>query len=139
MAIVEWSNDAELGAVELKASGNVQGSTKNAEAAVYAGKGRFKVRLDVTVLDVASGDELYIVDVEANTVAAPATFKRVATLLTLGDKAATGRDADDAIDSYVALFENPEDYQVRLVTYLKGSTAGGITYSAKMFPLPRKE
>lgn len=140
MAFVDQTRlDELLGGVTLRASANVQGSTINADSGVEVGKGRYALKVVVTVLDITSNDEHYIIDLQANTRSATSTWEDIGTAVCLGPVETTGRAADSATGTYWYIFENPNDYQIRAVTYLIGSTAGGITWAGTLYALPRKE
>jgi len=139
MTIATWPNECKLGAVALKASGNTTGSTKTVGTAIEVGNGRFLCETKITVLDVASNDERYTIDIEANSRDATTTWRRVATVFAGGAKEVTGRDDDDAASEHQVIVDNPYDYQVRYVIYLVGSTATGITSAINLYPVPRKE
>lgn len=137
MAIATWPNAARLSTgTTLKSSANVTGSTDNPETAVEVGGGRFEIVTTVSAIDVASNDEHYTVVLEANTRDATSTWYEIGVLFAGGAKETTGKAADDAADEYVIDVFNPYDYQVRVRTYLIGSTASGITFGAVAYPLP---
>ena len=78
MAIGTWSPDGKLGAVALKAAGLITEDTMG--TAVYFGKGKFRIVTDITVLEIASDNELYFIDIEANTsILAPHISQNIVT------------------------------------------------------------
>jgi len=139
MAIATWSPDGKIAPFEIKASANVKGSTKTSGTAYEVGKGKFRAVTAITVLDVDDSDEHYTMVVEANTRADTSTWYEIGVLFSGGAHETTGRTADDAADEYEIIIDNPYDYQVRVVTYLIGSTDTGITSSVKLYALDRKE
>ena len=120
------------GGVALKATGLVEVDTES--TAVEVGKGMYKFVAVVSAIEIASNDELYTIDVEANTRDATTTWKTIATL-TLGPVEVTGRTSDDTTGTYVFYGENPGDYQIRNHTKLTGSVATGINYTLAVYPL----
>jgi hypothetical protein len=138
MAIATWSPDGKIGGLTIKTLANVKGSTITNGTAYEVGKGKFKAVTKVTVLDVDANDEHYIMVVEANTRAATSTWYEIGTLFAGGAHEVTGRAADDAADEYEIILDNPYDYQVRVTTYILGSTNVGITSSVILYPLSRK-
>ena len=136
MAVATWSPDGKLGGVEIVASAAVTKDTNS--TGVIVGKGKIRIVVDVTAIEVASDNELYNIDIEANTEAASSTWYRIGNLC-LGAAVATGRAADDAIDEYEFIVDNPYDYQIRATTYVVGSVATGITFSITAYPCLFKE
>jgi hypothetical protein len=123
-----------IGGTELKAAGLVAADTNH--TAVEVGTCAFAVRMAWTACEVASSDELYHVIVEANTEAATSTWTKIGHLACLGAAAVTGGvTATAATGEIKAAFYNPYDYQIRLATYVNGTIATGINFSAKMFPV----
>lgn len=123
-----------IGGIELKAAGLVAADTNH--TAVEVGTCAFAVRLAWTACEVASNDELYHILVEANTEAATTTWTRIGHLACLGASQVTGGvTATAATGEIVAGFYNPNNYQIRLSTYVNGTIATGINFSAKMFPI----
>jgi hypothetical protein len=124
--------DFGSGGVALKASGAVTADTN--ETAVYVGRGWFAVVVDVTAIDIASGDELYNIRFQANTAADTATYNDLAPALCLGAAAVIGGATASVTGKYVLGVFNPYDHQVRVVTSLNG-TSPSVTFSADAFPL----
>lgn len=136
MAIANWSPDGKLGAVTLKAAGLVAETTN--ETAVYVGKGKMRIVTNITAIEVASNNELYIAVIEANDRSASTTWREIGTLFARGAKEVTGRTDDDSIDEEEIIIDNPYDYQVRVTTYVVGSIATGINFTAKAYYLLAK-
>jgi len=64
LTIATWSPDGKLGAVSLKAASAVTSDTT--ETAVEVGKGKFRLVIAITAIDVDTADDLYMVLLEAN-------------------------------------------------------------------------
>jgi len=133
MAIATWSPDGKLGPVTLKAAGLVAETTN--EDSVFVGKGKTRVVTNITAMEIASNNELYISVIEANDRSATTTWREIATLFARGAKEVTGRTSDDSTDEEEIIFDNPYDYHVRVTTYVVGSIATGINYTAKAYHL----
>lgn len=133
MAVGTWSPDGKLGAVALKAAGLVTAEAN--ETAVEVGKGKMRIVTNITAIEIASNNELYISVIEANTRAATSTWYEIATLFARGAKEVTDRAADDAADEEEIIIDNPYDYQVRVTTYVVGSIDTGINYTVDAYTL----
>jgi hypothetical protein len=120
-----------IGGLALKASGAVTSSTQ--ETAVIVGKGKFRIVTTVTAVDVASTDEGYVVNLEANTAAATSTWFTLATLLA-GGATTVWKMPSVVIGTYVTIVENPYDYQVRVTTTCLAS-GSSITFSVDAYPV----
>jgi hypothetical protein len=139
MAIATWSPDGKIAPTTLKASAALtNATTKNVETAVEIGKGKFRIVTAVTAINVTGDNDQYLMVLEANTRDATSTYYEIGTLFFGGAKEMTGRSADDAIDEYEIIVDNPYDYQVRVVSYIVASS-GSITSSVKAYALDRKE
>lgn len=118
----------------LKAAGLVAASAAVATV-VDLGSGLVDadIVIDVSALEVASGDEIYDIVLEGSNVAALASDSVQLASLTLGNNAAPA-DADTATGRYVLPFRNEQNgvtYRyVRLYTRVAGAVATGINYSA---------
>lgn len=135
--VATWSPDGKLGGVTLKSAGLVAADTS--ETAVEIGKGIYRIVLTTTAVEIASDDELYVVELEANTRNATSTYYTIGTLAVLGALEVTGRDTDTAdADSYEIIVDNPYDYQVRVRTYVNGTVATGCNFSVVAYPLLTK-
>lgn len=122
-----WKNDGTT----LKSSGAVTVSG-TAETAVEVGKGDFTVEIDVTAITQGTGSDHALIVVEANTAAATTTWAEIGNL-SLGDAGGTGRAVAIGVDTYTIGVKNQGDYQVRIKTYLVGSTSS-VTFSAVAYP-----
>lgn len=118
----------------LKAAALVAATT--AETGVTLGRGWFIVRVLATAVEIASNDELYIIDLEANTVAADTTWKSIAPSMAMGatEMVASAGDALGTEDIVFAVF-NPYDYQVRVKTWVSGTIATGANFSVAAYPM----
>lgn len=123
---------AGIGGLALKAAGLVASTT--AETGVAVGRGVFEIQIDWTACEIASGDELYIITVEANTKAATSTWTEIGGFRPLGATAKVSSSGDaTAAGSIRQAFNNPGDYQIRVKCWVSGSIASGINYSAKLY------
>lgn len=136
--VAAWSPDGKLGGVTLKAAGLV--AADKSETAVTIGKGKYRIVLATTAVEIADNDELYVVELEANTLNATSTYYTIATLAVLGALEVTGRDTDSsAAETYEIIVDNPYDYQVRVRTYVNGTVATGVNFSVVAYPLMSKK
>ena len=125
---------AQNGAISLKAAGLVAADTNH--TAVMTRASAFAIRFAWTACETASTDELYVVVVEANTAAATSTYTRIGTLFVGGHtNVIGGAGTTAATGEYMQAFYNPYGYQVRISTYVNGTIATGINFSADLFPI----
>lgn len=91
--------------------------------------------LDVTALEVASGDEIYTVQLEGSNVADMSSGSVTLATKVLGNNPAPA-DADTAIGRHIVPFRNELDgtlYRyLRLHTTVAGAIATGINFSAAL-------
>ncbi len=89
--------------------------------------------LDVTALEVATGDEIYTISVEGSNVAAMTSGSVELAKMTLGNNPAPA-DADTSVGRHILPFRNELNgtlYRyVRLYTTVAGTIATGINYTA---------
>ena len=131
--IVIQSLTTLMGGTVLKAAGLVAATAGH--TAVTLGHGKFTIQLDWTACEIASNDELYIITVEANTLAATSTWTKIGDLLTIGATEVVASSGDGlAAGSVRASFENTKNYQIRIKTWVSGTVATGINYAASAFP-----
>jgi hypothetical protein len=132
--LATWSPDGKLGAVSLKAAALI--TADGTSTAVETGKGKFRIVLTTTAVEAASNDELYVVEIEANTRAATSTWYAIGTVAVLGAAEVTGRESDNAdAGVYEVIIDNPYDYQLRERHYVNGTIATGCNYSVDADPL----
>lgn len=125
---------AQNGAISLKAAGLVAADTNHTGVMVRTAE--FAVRMAWTACEIASNDEFYLVQVEANTAAATSTWTKIGVLFAGGAAAVIGgATATTATGEVTQGFRNPYGYQVRISTYVNGAIATGINYSADLFPI----
>jgi len=90
--------------------------------------------IDVTALEVATGDEIYTIMLEGSNVAALATGSVVVAVAPPMGNSAAPADADTAVGRFVVPFtneQNGETYRyMRIYTLVVGTIATGINYSA---------
>lgn len=132
MAHVTPALDLKNGEV-LKAAALVAADT--AETAVFLGRGLFLIELEWTACEIASNDELYVVQFQHNTVADASTWLDGVTL-SFGATEVTGGAADTAAaGKLVFALWNPYDNQVRVNTFVSGTIASGMNFGVKAFPI----
>lgn len=89
--------------------------------------------IDVTALEVATGDEIYTISLEGSSVAAMTSASVELAKITLGNNPAPA-DADTAVGRHILPIRNELNgtlYRyVRLHTTVAGTVATGINYSA---------
>lgn len=127
---------AMIGGISLKAAGLVAADT--AHTGVLIGRAQFLVQMDWTACEIATGDELYIITVEAEDSAG--VYTRIGVLNILGAAAVVGGEGDaPATGSVRGSFANPYykagGSNVRLHTWVNGTIATGLNYSASLFPI----
>lgn len=124
----------DAGLVAASAAATVDGSAK----VLDAGTGLFEGQLviDVTAIEVASGDEGYKIAIEGSTTTgfSSGTEVELGSIL-LGDSSVTGGDTDSPTGRYTLPFNNREVdgtcYRyLRVYTTVQGAVATGINYSA---------
>ena len=124
---------AVLGATAAKAAGLVAASAGH--TAVLLEKGDFAAQIDWTACEIGSGDEFYLIAVQANTAAAPTVWNIIGYLAALGaNTPCAGLGDTPATGSMRGRFNNPYDYQVRLYTGVNGTIATGINYTGSFLP-----
>lgn len=129
-----YTPDTMPGAIPLKAAALIAADTDHLEVTV--GHGPFCVRAAWTAAEIVSNDELYVCKVFANTLAAPTTWTEIGTLFVLGATEVTGGAGDAAATGAIkAGFMNPYDYEVRLSTFVNGTIATGLNFSADLYPI----
>lgn len=128
----QFTYDAEL---ELKAAGLV-GSTAAGSIILDLGDGLVDglLVLDVSAVEVASGDEKYDISLEASNVAAMDSGSQVVASKALGIATAPMDDTVSTAGRYVVPFRNEQNgtvlRYVRVHTTVAGTVATGINFSA---------
>lgn len=123
----------DAGLVAASAAAQVDGSNK----ILTVGNARFEgdLVIDVTAIEVASGDELYSIEIQGSTSSSFASGISVLTELQLGDSSVSSGSADSSTGRYTLPFTNvtvdgtPLPY-LRVFTRVAGTIATGINYSA---------
>jgi len=131
--VASWSPDGKLGGVALKASGAVTSDTT--ETAVEVGKGKYRILIAITAIDVDTADDMYNIVLEANTRGATSTWYRLTPKLCFGHATATGDASSDGADEYEIIVDNIYDYQMRVSTIVVGTVTTGITFSVTAYSL----
>jgi len=121
-----------MGAKALQASTTI--TTSTATTAVFVGKGRLDIEIDVTAFSKGTGFDTVNFLVQANTSSASTTWVEIGQLV-IGD--ATGLGSAFDVDNYVISVNNLQDNQIRIYAYVNGSAAS-VTYSANAYPLRDK-
>jgi hypothetical protein len=127
-----FPTEMNLGGTALKAAGLVAADAQT--TAVFVGKGKFRVVTTISAIEIASNDEVYIIDLEANTGAVTGTWFTLATLFAGGATEKINKP-DSVVGTYVTVVENPYDYQVRVATSVLGSIATGINFTVDIYPI----
>lgn len=109
----------------------------SAEKIVDVGSGAFSgdMVIDVTAIEVATGDERYEIQVQGSDSATFASGIEQLASLALGDSTVTGGDADNAAGRRILPFNNRgldgKVYRyLRIYTEVAGSIATGINFTA---------
>lgn len=133
MAVATYGIDYGSGGVALKAAGLVAADT--AETAVTVGRGWYLARIVWTACEIATGDEFYNVQFQADTAAAAGTFIDL-TNVAFGNSALLGGAAATAGtgEMWVGVF-NPYDNQMRVKTWVTGTIATGFNYTVDLYPV----
>lgn len=123
----------DAGLVAASAAAQVDSSNKILDAGV----GRFKGELviDVTAIEVASGDEGYSIEVQGSNSSSFASGNVALAELQLGDTSVTNESADSSTGRYILPFTNvgvdgTRYRYIRVYTRVVGTIATGINYSA---------
>jgi hypothetical protein len=120
--------------LSLKAAGLIA-STTTGSTIIDLGAGLVDgfLVLDVSAIEVASNDEIYLVCLEGSTVAGMATGSMTLAQIELGNATAPA-DADTSTGRFAVPFRNEQNgviYRyVRLYTEVAGTVATGINFSA---------
>jgi hypothetical protein len=122
------------GAAASTATGN--GSVGGSARILDLGTGFVKASLviDVSAIDVASGDELYTLIVEVSSSATFASDVNQAELIRFGDSTTTGQSVDSVVGRYSRTIynsangETPKRYM--RIRHVIAGTSPSITYSA---------
>ena len=130
-----FSTENKLGGITLLAQGLVAASAQS--SSTFLGKGRYRVVTTITAAEIATNDENYVVDLEANTSGATTTWYRLATIYADGAKEITGRAVDATTDTYEVIVDNPYDYQVRVATNVSGTVATGVNVGVVAYPVDK--
>lgn len=126
----------DAGLVAASAAAQVDGADK----ILTLGGGLVEANLivDVTALEVASGDEVYGIEWQLSSSATFASGVVVASVLRIGDSSVAFGSADNAVGRYIQPVNNEFNGTVypyaRLYTRIAGAIATGINYSAFLTP-----
>lgn len=128
----------DAGLVAASAAAQVSSAAKVADVGTGFVEGNLVI--DVTAIEVASGDEGYKIGIEGSTTTgfSSGTEVELASIL-LGDSSVTGGDTDSATGRYTLPFNNREVdgtcYRyLRVYTTVQGQVATGINYTAFIAP-----
>ena len=120
-----------IGGVPLRAAGLIAASA--AETGVQIRSTQFTVYAAWTACEIDTGNEIYMVTVEGQNAAG--TWVNLGVLMVLGATAAIGEGDAPATGSVKASFNNPYGGLVRIHTWVKGTIATGLNFSASAFPI----
>ena len=105
-------------------------------SAYQLGRGFFLAQITIRQIEVDTNNEGYTIDILANSRSASTSWFTI-PLGTYGDKAVTGRSADDSASQpgkIMIPFYNPYDKDVKTRTGVVGTVASGIDYSVTIYP-----
>lgn len=122
----------EIGSTSLKSAGLVASTTNG--TATAAGRGTYLMKIVISAIEIASGDELYGLGVQGNTLAATTTWNEI-DYWSFGAAAVSPDGLAGAAGTYWFVFHNEGDNQVRVRTVVAGTVATGINYTADIYPL----
>jgi len=129
---VDFGDDGIAMMASGLASANVSGDN------VLMGKGMWLLKVLVLEIEKDTGDELYNLDIMANTKASATSFATLGAGIALGASAVTGRDADnsDGLPSAVCFAVwNPYDNQCHLRLNVEGTVASGVSLQVKAYQM----
>lgn len=117
----------------IRAAGLVAADTAN--TGVFVGRGFYMARLTWTACEIATGDELYVVELQTNTAAATSTWLDGFRLAYGNAALIGGAAATAATGEHVFGFWNPYDQDVRTKDWVTGTIATGFNYVLEFFPV----
>jgi len=128
----------DAGLVAASAAAQVGGSNR----IIDLGPGRVncQVRVDVDAIEVATGDEVYGIELQFSSSPTFASDIVVGAILRLGDSSVAFGSADNTVGQYE--FGAPNEFAgvirqyARLFTRIAGTIATGINYNAHLTPSP---
>lgn len=122
----------------VAASAAAQVSSSNKILDLGAARVDARVIVDITVIEVATGDEKYEIEVQVSNSSSFASGIFVAGCLKTGDSTVNGESADTAVGRREIAFTNEINgttYRyARLYTRVAGTVATGINYTGIMVP-----
>lgn len=125
--------DLGTGGIAVKAAGLVAATT--ATTGVFAGRGLIAFKLTTTACEIASGDEVYTVVVQANSVDEPTTWTDLACIAVYGATEITGQHDSAEAEEKMGYAFNPFDHQIRLNIGVDGTVATGINLAVDAYPV----
>lgn len=133
MAVVTNGIDYGSGGIAIRAAGLV--AADGADSAVFTGRGWFLARIAWTACEIATGDEFYNIQFQANTAAATSTYVDLCNV-SFGNSSLLGGAAATAAtgEMWIGVW-NPNDYQVRTNNWVTGTIATGFNYSVDFYPV----
>lgn len=122
-------------ATVLKAAGLVAATANGSAKDIGTGLVDGQVVLDVTEVEVATGDESYQIIVQGSNASDFSSGVVNLARIHLGDSTVTGESADSVVGRYMLPFRNARDglanYRyIRVRTVVAGTIATGINYTA---------
>lgn len=135
MAVATYGIDYGSGGVSLKAAGLIAADT--ASTGAFLGRGWHLARIAWTACEIATGDELYNVQFQADTKAAEGTYGTDLVNVSFGGSAVPlgGAAATAATGEQWVGFFNPNDNQVRVNTWVNGTIATGFNFTVDAYPI----
>ena len=129
----EYSNFTYDTDLELKAAGLVAASADGSILDLGAGLVEGNLVIDASAIEVATGDEIYTISLEASNVAAMTSGSVCLAKKVLGNLVVPMDAAASTAGRYVVPFRNEENgtvfRYVRLSTLVAGTIATGINFS----------
>lgn len=130
----QYSNYTYDTDLELKAAGLVAASADGSILDIGAGFVDGDIVLDVSAVEIATGDEIYTISIEMSNVAAMTSGSSCAAKKVFGNLVVPMDAALSTAGRYVVPFRNEEGgtlfRYVRLSTLVAGTIATGINFSA---------
>ena len=138
----------DAGLVAADAAGTVSSAAAYVDLGAANAYAKFAVVIDWTACEVASGDEVYDLQVQGSTASSFST-KYILASKKLGDSSVTGQPVDTAASGRIVIFgdnvvhphatdatQQLATQYIRVYADVGGTIATGINYTAWFIPLP---
>jgi hypothetical protein len=123
----------DAGLVAASAAATVDGSAKVLDLGGTTSTEGVMV-VDISAIEVADGDEVYTIGLQASNSASFASGNVTLTEMRFGDSSVNGKSADDTVGRYLLPFitvaDDTEYRYLRVYTTVAGTVATGINYTA---------